>query len=246
MNLSDLLKSGAAIPALQYFDPHVFVQLNDFYFLDARADYSKTGGLLLPRIATMVKRLKRELPGKVTVCVPGDFLAPSCLGKLSKGKHMVEIFSHIGVDLVTFGNHEFEQPPLTPATLAENISNSNFKWLCGNFEPAADELKSVFQDGTKVSAYEVVRIRRGLVAVLFGMTLADSYGSYGRASKPIDKAEEIIQAIRLAEPGIRNGQEQPIFIALTHQDAADDREFAKRYSELLLVMGGHDQMKATS
>jgi 2',3'-cyclic-nucleotide 2'-phosphodiesterase (5'-nucleotidase family) len=228
------------MPALQHFDFHVFVQLNDFYFLDARADYSKTGGLLLPRLATMVKRLKTELPGKVTVCVPGDFLAPSCLGKLSKGKHMVEIFGHIGVDLVTFGNHEFEQSPLTPATLAKNISNSGFKWLCGNFEPAANVLKAVFRSGNKVKPYEIVKLRDGLVAVLFGMTLADSYGAYGSASRPIDKAKTIIEEIRRAELGISKGEEEPVFIAMTHQDAADDRKFARRYPELLLVMGGHD------
>jgi 2',3'-cyclic-nucleotide 2'-phosphodiesterase (5'-nucleotidase family) len=238
MNLSDLSTGRLVIPALQGFDYHVFVQLNDFYFLDARAAYSRTGGLLLPRLATMVKGLKRQLPGKVTVCVPGDFLAPSCLGKLSRGKHMVEIFGHIGVDLVTFGNHEFEQHPLTPASLAKNISNSSFKWLCANFKPAADELKAVFQ--REVRTYEVVRMRYGLVAVLFGMTLADNYGSYGSASKPIKKAEAVIKKICRAEARIRKGEDEPIFIAMTHQDAADDCEFAKRYPKLLLVMGGHD------
>jgi 2',3'-cyclic-nucleotide 2'-phosphodiesterase (5'-nucleotidase family) len=66
---------------------------------------------------------------QVTLCVPGDFLAPSCLGKLSRGQHMVEIFNCLGVDYVTFGNHEFGQKPLTPATLAGNIARSNFTWV---------------------------------------------------------------------------------------------------------------------
>jgi hypothetical protein len=57
LNPSDLFKSGVSNPA-PFLDLHVFVQLNDLYFLDTRADYSKPGGLLLPRIATMVKDLK--------------------------------------------------------------------------------------------------------------------------------------------------------------------------------------------
>jgi 2',3'-cyclic-nucleotide 2'-phosphodiesterase (5'-nucleotidase family) len=228
------------IPTVQGFDFHVFVQLNDVYFLDARADYSRPGGLLLPRIATMIQRLKRQLPGKVTVCVPGDFLAPSCLGKLSTGQHMVDVFNSIGVDLVTFGNHEFEQPPLTPATLAQNIAHSNFTWLCANFEPAAAELRAVFDSGTKVKPYAIVRLRDGLVAGLFGMTLADTYPPYGRAAKPMEKAREVIATMRRDEPYIRAGADELVLIAMTHQDAADDVQFARRYPELLLVMGGHD------
>jgi 2',3'-cyclic-nucleotide 2'-phosphodiesterase (5'-nucleotidase family) len=225
---------------MQFFDYHVFLQLNDVYFLDARADYSKPGGLLLPRIATIVKRLKKELPGKVTVCVPGDFLSPSCLGKLSRGQHMVEIFNCLGVDLVAFGNHEFEQQPLTPVTLAENIAHSKFNWLCGNFEPAAPELEEVFAAANKVKTHEIVRLRDGLVAALFGTTLAGAYGPYGTASRAIEKAGDIIERIRRSEPEIQHGEDEPIFIAMTHQDAADDRAFAKQYPELLLVMGGHD------
>jgi hypothetical protein len=94
-SLSEMLAEIVRIPPLQYFDLHVFVQLNDVYFLDARANDANPDGLLLPRIATMVKRLKAELPGRVTLGVPGDFLAPSCPGRLSRGRHMVEIFNSL-------------------------------------------------------------------------------------------------------------------------------------------------------
>jgi 2',3'-cyclic-nucleotide 2'-phosphodiesterase (5'-nucleotidase family) len=195
---------------------------------------------LLPRIATIVKRLKAELPGKVTVCVPGDFLAPSCLGKQSRGRHMVEVFNCIGVDLVAFGNHEFEQRPLTPATLAENIVGSDFKWLCANFKPTAPELTVLFEASDKVRTHQTIRLREGLVAVLFGMTLPDDYRSYGTASKPISRARKVMNGIRKSEPSIKSGSDMPVFMAMTHQDAADDLKFARRHRELVLVMGGHD------
>jgi 2',3'-cyclic-nucleotide 2'-phosphodiesterase (5'-nucleotidase family) len=229
-----------SVPPIQGFDFHVFVQLNDVYFLDARADYSKPDGLLLPRIATMVRRLRQHLPGRVTVCVPGDFLAPSCLGKLTTGEHMVDVFNGIGVDLVTFGNHEFELPPFTPATLARNIAASDFTWLCANFKFDSVELADLFSRRDKIKKYQLVRLRDGLVAVLFGLTLPAEYRAYGKASTPIDAARDVIEEVRHTEPSIRDGTDEPIFIAMTHQDAKDDLEFAKQCPELLLVMGGHD------
>jgi 2',3'-cyclic-nucleotide 2'-phosphodiesterase (5'-nucleotidase family) len=238
-SLSDLLAEFVRMPPLQYFDLHVFVQLNDVYFLDARANYENPEGLLLPRIATMVKRLKAELPGRVTFCVPGDFLAPSCLGRLSRGRHMVETFNCLGVDYVKFGNHEFEQKPLTPATLADNIMRSNFTWLCANFAAEAPELKALVAAGDKVKTHEVIRLADGLAVVLFGMTLPGTYAGYGAASKPIDETRGVIDRIRRSDPGL-GGSYEPMFVAMTHQDAADDKKMGAQYPELLLIMGGHD------
>jgi 2',3'-cyclic-nucleotide 2'-phosphodiesterase (5'-nucleotidase family) len=238
-SLIELLADGKRIPPLQYFDLHVFVQLNDVYFLDARANYAHPDGLLLPRIATMVKRLKAELPGKVTLCVPGDFLAPSCLGKLSGGRHMVKTFNCLGVDYVTFGNHEFEQKPLTPATLAENIAKSDFTWLCANFVAEAPELKALVAAGDKVKTHEVITLPDGPPVVLFGMTLPGTYAGYGTASKPIEDTRNVIDRIRQSDPRL-SGRDDPMFVAMTHQDAGDDRQMGERYPELLLIMGGHD------
>jgi 2',3'-cyclic-nucleotide 2'-phosphodiesterase (5'-nucleotidase family) len=238
-SLIEMLAGAVRVPPLQYFDFHVFVQLNDVYFIDARSNYATPDGLLLPRIATMVKRLKSELPGRVSLCVPGDFLAPSCLGRLSRGRHMVEIFNCLGVDYVTFGNHEFEQKPLTPTTLADNIARSNFTWLCANFEPEAPELKALVATGEKVKTHEIIRLADGLAAVLFGMTLPGSYKGYGKASTPITEARGLIDRIRRSDPGLSGGDE-PMFVAMTHQDAADDKKMGEQYPELLLIMGGHD------
>lgn len=237
-SLSEVLAEVVRMPPLQYFDFHVFVQLNDVYFLDVRANYANPDGLLLPRIATMVKRLKTELPGRVTLCVPGDFLAPSCLGRLSRGRHMVETFNCLGVDYVTFGNHEFEQKPLTPATLADNIARSNFTWLCANFVAKAPELKALVAAADKVKTHEVIRLADGLAVVLFGMTLPGTYAGYGTASEPIKEARDVIDRIRQSDPRLSGSDE--MFIAMTHQDAADDKKMGEQYPELLLIMGGHD------
>jgi hypothetical protein len=51
------------------FKMHVLVHFNDFYFLDARADYSRSEDYLLPRVATVLRRLRKHLGDGVTVCM---------------------------------------------------------------------------------------------------------------------------------------------------------------------------------
>ena len=74
---------------------YLFLQLNDIYQIDASADYSRSDTLILPRIASRVERLHEDLEDRVSLCVPGDFLAPSCLSKEFKGEQMVDILNLI-------------------------------------------------------------------------------------------------------------------------------------------------------
>jgi hypothetical protein len=86
----------------------LFVQLNDVYQINTSADYSDPSTLILPRIGTLVKRL-REQHEHERLCLPGDFLAPSSLSKQHKGEQMIDVLNAMDVDLVSLGDHEFER-----------------------------------------------------------------------------------------------------------------------------------------
>src|SRR5262244_869897 len=61
--------------------------------------------------------------------VNGDFLSPSLMSSLFKGAQMVTLFNALGVDVVVFGNHEFDfDPEVTQHRMAE----SDFSWLGTN------------------------------------------------------------------------------------------------------------------
>ena len=61
--------------------------------------------------------------------VNGDFLSPSLMSALLKGAQMIDLFNALGVDMVAFGNHEFDfGPDITPVRMAE----SKFPWLSTN------------------------------------------------------------------------------------------------------------------
>src|SRR5689334_16885147 len=98
-----------------------FLQLNDVYEI-APLEKGTVGGMA--RVATVRKQLLSQNPNTCTV-LSGDFLFPSAMGTIAyegkaiKGRQMVEAMNAAGIDLVTFGNHEFD---LKEAELKDRIN----------------------------------------------------------------------------------------------------------------------------
>jgi 5'-nucleotidase/UDP-sugar diphosphatase len=99
-----LIKQDDGIIEFQFF------HINDVYEI-AALENGKAGGMA--RVTTIFKELKAKNPNTFFIHA-GDFLNPFLLGTLKyKGKRirrkqMVEAMDASGVDLVTFGNHEFD------------------------------------------------------------------------------------------------------------------------------------------
>jgi 2',3'-cyclic-nucleotide 2'-phosphodiesterase (5'-nucleotidase family) len=74
------------------------ISVNDCYLLDNFA-----------RLKTLIKEESKGAPNVITA-LPGDFLAPSLLSSLDRGKAMVEMLNLVGIDIVCFGNHESDVP----------------------------------------------------------------------------------------------------------------------------------------
>ena len=84
----------------------------------------------MARVATIIKQ--HESRYQTFVVLAGDFVSPSVIGTTKidgqkvNGRHMVDIMNKAGVDLVTFGNHEFDIPE---DDLQQRINESQFAWL---------------------------------------------------------------------------------------------------------------------
>src|SRR4051812_43185058 len=105
-------------------DAHLtFLDINDVYEIEAKNGIGGFGGL-----AALLKRERARHPGAITV-VAGDFLSPSILSSTLKGAQMVALFNQVGVDYVTFGNHEFD---FGADVLKQRIGESKFGWLGSN------------------------------------------------------------------------------------------------------------------
>ena len=72
------------------------VAVNDVYDLEH-----------LPKLRTLVDAVKAErVGGRVITTLAGDFLSPSVLSSLDRGRGMVQVLNAVGVDYACFGNHE--------------------------------------------------------------------------------------------------------------------------------------------
>ena len=72
------------------------VAVNDVYGLEH-----------LPKLRTLVDAVKAERAGgTVITTLAGDFLSPSVLSSLDRGRGMVQVLNAVGVDYACFGNHE--------------------------------------------------------------------------------------------------------------------------------------------
>ena len=101
------------------------LQLNDVYTLEP-VDNGRRGGFA--RLATLIQRIRRENP-LTLVALGGDVISPSVASSVLLGEQMIAGLNVIGLDLATFGNHEFD---FGPNVLLQRMRESAFTWLSAN------------------------------------------------------------------------------------------------------------------
>lgn len=206
------------------------IQVNDVYELDN-----------FPSFKTLVDDHKSQADATLVV-MAGDFLGPSLLSSLDKGRGMVDVMNHCGFTHASIGNHEADVPS---DAISQRIAQSNFCWINTNMRDLDETL------GTVTSPYSIVVVaskdsnggaggeftkRVGLLGLLTddpGLYRPDAFG--GASIQPILEATDIC---------FKSGmlQDVDLVIPLTHQRIVEDREFANKYGGQVfpIVIGGHD------
>jgi 5'-nucleotidase / UDP-sugar diphosphatase len=200
-----------------------FLQINDDYTLEP-VDGGRRGGMA--RLATLVKDTRLANPNTVFV-LPGDTISPSILSTFLRGEQMIAALNAVGLDLATFGNHEFD---FGPDVLAQRMRESTFAWLSAN---VLDRRTGAPFGGAR---REVVLTLGGIKVGLFGLTTADTGAT--SSSGPDVVFIDPLAAGRDAASRLRRDGAQ-IVVALTHQDVAADRALADT-ADVDLILGGHE------
>lgn len=216
-----LLAGCAAVPCAER--PPLRVQLllvNDVYQLEPDAD--GRGGLA--RVAALVRTLRRENPNTL-FALAGDTLSPSLLSSILRGRHMVEAWNALGLDVATFGNHEFD---FGPAVLLERMRESRFLWISANVLDRATGRPFGGARGWLVRDFGAARV--GVVGLTVPDTANTSNPGPGVAFEPPAAAARAA----LAEMG-----PVTLHVGLTHLPLAQDRELAAAVP-LDVILGGHD------
>jgi 2',3'-cyclic-nucleotide 2'-phosphodiesterase (5'-nucleotidase family) len=176
------------------------VAVNDVYDLEH-----------LPKLRTLVDAVKAEREGKVITTLAGDFLSPSVLSSLDRGRGMVQVLNAVGVDYACLGNHEADE-----ATLI----NSNV--------PGA-------VDGAPATA--VVSLPGGKRVGLLGLLTSEP----GVFRKDVFRGlaiEDVLATAKRLSAELRADGAAAV-VALTHQSIDADLELS-RAGCVDLVVGGHE------
>ncbi|WP_315823194.1 bifunctional metallophosphatase/5'-nucleotidase [Paraflavitalea speifideaquila] len=225
---------------------HTFtiLQVNDVYEISPLAN-GKEGGMA--RVAAIRNQLHAKDPNLITV-LSGDFLSPSFIGTLKykdatgnelkiAGKQMVEVMNSAGIDLVTFGNHEFD---IAQADLQRRIDESRFDWINSNVYLVSGGRQQPFtktqNNQTSTIPSCVIRnitfpdgqsVRVGFI----GCTVAFNKNDYVAYSDEINTFQRIFDSIQ---------NKCDIVLGLTHLSKDVDSTIATKIPGLHLIMGGHE------
>jgi 5'-nucleotidase len=151
--------------------------------------YPGKGGVA--RRATLVKRVRKENPNTLLIDA-GDVFQGTPYFNFYKGEVEYKSMSLIGYDVVTLGNHDFDNGV---DALAAAMKFANFDFVSSNYDVSATPLQS------RVKPY-VVRELGGVRVGLFGMGISpanlitpENFKGV-KYSDPIAAAREVVQALR--------------------------------------------------
>jgi 5'-nucleotidase len=203
------------------------LHMNDVYEL-LPLDQGQKGGLA--RVAYMRQLLLNENSNTITI-LAGDLVSPSALGTAIvngtalNGKQMIATMNTLGLDYMTFGNHEFD---LSQTDLLARMNESKFTWISSN----VFRLNSSEPFGSSIP-YKIITINT--VRILFiGLTI-DGNGNY----ISIITQSSLVNYTTQFLTSFPNGT-YDVLVALTHLDIATDIELASNIPQIDMILGGHE------
>ena len=212
------------------------IHLNDTYRIEERLP----GTPGLARVASLVDEIRSKVGNAVgedrtLVVHAGDFLSPSLLNRVldHPGKAMIEALNACGVNLVTVGNHEFD---LKPDDLKARVVEANFKFVASNLKPPGG-----FSNFTDLALWPE-RDPFLAIAGFAGRQTIEKAIDTKFGFERMDWATSLETTIAKFKGDIRIGG----FLALTHMDRGEDKDFQARLGRLwhrrgfAYVLGGHD------
>jgi 5'-nucleotidase len=204
------------------------LQMNDIYELTPVSG-GREGGLA--RVATIRKELLAENRNTITV-LAGDLFSPSALGTARvggerlAGKQIVAAMNALGLDFITFGNHEFDIPE---KSFLDRLGESRFTWISSN----VFDRKNLSFPGVRENKVVEIRDPRGGSVRLgfFGLTIDSNKAGYVTYRNYLETARAQVAALR---DGV------DILVALTHLSVDQDIALATAVPGIDLILGGHE------
>ena len=189
------------------------VAVNDVYDLEH-----------LPKLRTLVDSVKAQREGRVITTLAGDFLSPSVLSSLDRGRGMVQVLNTVGIEFACLGNHEAD---VGLKALRKRLSEFDAQLINSNVPGAVD--------GAPATA--VVELPGGKRVGLLGL-LTSEPGVFRKDVFRGLEIEDVLSTAKTLSAELRADGVAAV-VALTHQSIDADLELS-RAGCVDLVVGGHE------
>ena len=195
--------------------------------------YPNMGGVA--RRATLVKRVRKENPNTLMIDA-GDVFQGTPYFNFYKGEVEYKSMSLIGYDVVTLGNHDFDNGV---DALAAAMKFANFEFVSCNYDVSDTPLAS------RVKPY-VVRVIRGVRVGLFGMGVSPDNLITPENFKGV-KYNDPVKAARDAVKILRERERCALVVGMSHlgyysnlrEGAIGDSQVAAQVDGIAFIASGH-------
>jgi len=229
----------------QGFSPEI-----DYYPFSANADKTLGGWA---RVATIIKRTKKERINPVLVVDAGDYTMGSLFHMLNREEAFeLRLLQAMGYDAITLGNHEFD---LKPAGLAAALRTAKAKGgmpqivlanpIFDRKQPVLSALADTFTE-TGVKPYTILK-RDGLKIGIFGIIGKDAV-DVSPFAKPLTFRDPV-ESTRDMVDVLRNKEKADIVICLSHGGLRDNPKksediiLAQKVPGIDVIISGHTHTK---
>lgn len=192
----------------------------------------EVGGVL--RRYNFINNVRAKNP-HVLLLDAGDFSQGTPFYNFFKGETEITLMNMMGYDVVTLGNHEFDNGS---AMLAKQLKKADFKVVCANYNFKNKKLRKIVKPYTIIT-YDTIRIG------IFGLT-TDLKGLVSPKTEkeltfldPVETAKKIVQILKEKE-------HCDIIICLSHlgldqirKNDVSDKILAEQVVGIDFIIGGH-------
>ncbi|KAJ9052712.1 hypothetical protein DSO57_1031533 [Entomophthora muscae] len=178
----------------------------------------------LARLKTKIDEYRRNYPNTLLFDA-GDQFQGSMFYTYYRGNASLKAMNHLGYNVSTLGNHEFDNGPLNTGRI---VKHYRFPVVSSNIEIPA-EYKDLKQKISK--SYVFKRYQLGVVGYIFQKAQQEANLEKVRTEDPIQAVQREIKILN--DQGIKR------VIAVSHNGYEDDIKLAKNVKGLSLIVGGH-------
>ena len=190
------------------------------------------------RIYSILKSFSKTYQEKnILFLHSGDFLFPSFLSSFFKGKQMIDVLNHCGLDCCTLGNHDFDGGL---EILEKRINESKFKYILTNLSPHYSISKKILRYYVWPNISPVLAI----VGIAGQMTSKKASENGFKIKNLKTSLNQVLAEIKKEYPKIK------LLVVLSHMGDSEDLDLKKILNKIGLahsiILGGHDHKKVFS